>query len=226
MLDTPITLIDYMIKTPDLFNIMQLIIKKYDLDIGCICRAVCGSTISNVYKQICSDDDQPDTHVFVSIGGNDIGYRFLELWGDWNVWECTKFLFSGFAERYNQLIQHLWNTLPHAKITLCNLVCVNTGCWVFNPLPGLGSRFMNRHIHAIANKFNLDVLDVFNIMDDVGDYVDTVHPSPQGAYRLCLKILSKVMGEEFERDKPVLNNSEITTIYYDGMSKLAQLSNL
>lgn len=217
MLDTPPTFINFVARCPTLLEVFNGEIKKDNIPITCIMRAVCGSVINDVYSQI-NNIDGEISHLFLSVGGNDICRKLLEL-KHCAGWSCLTYILCGFREQYRDLVMHLKARFPNTQIILCNLVSPNYPWRVASFFAGFGSRFINSQIHNVASELGLRVLDTFHTMSDRGDYADDVHPSPQGAHQLCWQIINMTRFGNFKSGVglPRRSSIELTNSYYSNM---------
>lgn len=150
-----------------------------------LCLAQDNSSIMDVYnqvEQIPEEYNNSRTHIFLSVGGNDILQNYVY---EYNDVDNMDLLNNGFTE-YKKLIQSIQNKMPNAKLTILDIYYPdNTRFKSFYPIISE----WNKLIYDYAKKRNIRVIKISSTLKGADDFSFAIEPSSIGGNKIVNELL-------------------------------------
>jgi lysophospholipase L1-like esterase len=124
--------------------------------------------------------NKPKTHVFLSVGGNDI----LKL----NQPLEASAIVSTFL-KYIELIKLIKSRLPNAKLTVLNLY-TPTASWI--EIYRMSIKQWNEALEQKKTKYHYDIINVNKLLFDKQDFTHDIEPSVIGGQKIVNEIIMKI----------------------------------
>jgi hypothetical protein len=150
-----------------------------------MCLAVDDTKINNVYEQINKIPDELNsrkTTVFLSIGGNDILYQYMEKEGDSSDSTILGTIFAA----YKNLVKSIKNKLPNANIVLMDIYYPDN--MKYKQYHTIIKKW-NEMLYSYASENNFSVYKISNILTQQEDFTLDIEPSAIGSKKIVDNLL-------------------------------------
>jgi lysophospholipase L1-like esterase len=141
-------------------------------------------TVSHKIARLTSNQIQKlnkrTTHIFLSVGGNDI----LKL----NQPLEASVIVSTFL-KYIELIKLIKSRFPNAKLTVLNLY-TPTASWI--EIYRISIKQWNEALEQKKTKYNYGIIDVNKLLFDKQDFTHDIEPSVIGGQKIVNEIIMKI----------------------------------
>jgi hypothetical protein len=150
-----------------------------------LCLAQDNSSITDVCEQveeIPEDYNNRRTHIFLSVGGNDILQNYVYKYNDYDNMEILKACFT----EYKKLIKTIQGIMPEANLTILDIYYPNKSR--FKSFYHVISEW-NKLIYDYAKRNNIRVIKISNILTNADDFSFAIEPSAIGGNKIVNELL-------------------------------------
>lgn len=145
------------------------------------CLAMDGAIIVDIYNQldkIPESDNSSDTHLFLSIGGNDIINNYVYSQNNIN----DKSILKRLIENYSNLIKHIKEKFNLSKISILDIYYPTSDN--FKKYYKLIDEW-NSFLEKISQDENITLLKISDKLKDPEDFIFEIEPSSNGGKKIA-----------------------------------------
>lgn len=162
-------------------------------------HAISGKTIQDVLDEQSTKISEKNTHICISVGGNDAINRVTKYKRNRKsislFFKLVFWFFMGFTAEYKSMIKTVQDKLhPNCKILVCNLYKPNQDYGWLAPVYAIGRWYINWCISSIAEKEKLCLINL-NSELTMKDILD-IEPTETASEKIASAIFSAVQGRE------------------------------